>query len=115
MLLQVKRLLNPKDARIKSNALTPGNQKPKEKVGKDDEVKSLTVAPSALFFSYNNQLGPPYHIILDTNFINFSIQNKLDPMKVCSVLRCPCISVFLVLKVAGGYGLFICKMYYLHN
>jgi U3 small nucleolar RNA-associated protein 24 len=94
MLLQVKRLLNPKDARIKSNALTPGNQKPKEKVGKDDEVKSLTVAPSALFFSYNNQLGPPYHIILDTNFINFSIQNKLDPMKVCSVLRCPCISVF---------------------
>ncbi len=28
-----------------------------------------------------SQLGPPYHIILDTNFINFSIQNKLDPIK----------------------------------
>jgi U3 small nucleolar RNA-associated protein 24 len=35
-------------------------------------------APSFLFFSYNTQLGPPYHILVDTNFINFSIQNKLE-------------------------------------
>lgn len=76
----MKRLLNPKDARIKTH-VNP-NQKPKDKVEKEDEVKNVTVAPSALFFSYNSQLGPPYHIILDTNFINFSIQNKLDPMKV---------------------------------
>lgn len=48
----------------------------------EDDVKQVDVAPSALFFSFNKQLGPPYHIILDTNFINFSIQNKLDPMKV---------------------------------
>lgn len=33
---------------------------------------------SALFFEYNDQLGPPYHILLDTNFINFSIKNKID-------------------------------------
>ncbi|KAJ1491537.1 Fcf1-domain-containing protein, partial [Baffinella frigidus] len=56
---EVKRMLNPNDARL----------------------ASLTVAPSTLFFSYNSQLGPPYHVILDTNFINFSIQNKLDPIK----------------------------------
>ncbi|EDQ87558.1 uncharacterized protein MONBRDRAFT_33204 [Monosiga brevicollis MX1] len=31
-----------------------------------------------MYFSYNTQLGPPYHILIDTNFINFSIQNKLD-------------------------------------
>ncbi len=84
-------------------------------MGKDDEVKSLTVAPSALFFSYNNQLGPPYHIILDTNFINFSIQNKLDPMKVCSAGLCLCIEFFLTFELAGRYGLFVRKMYYLHN
>lgn len=35
-------------------------------------------ASSALFFQYNTQLGPPYHVILDTNFINFSVKNKLD-------------------------------------
>jgi U3 small nucleolar RNA-associated protein 24 len=81
LLFQVKRLLNPKDARVKANVV-PGSVKTKKVVDKEDEVKSLTVAPSALFFSYNSQLGPPYHIILDTNFINFSIQNKLDPMKV---------------------------------
>lgn len=23
-------------------------------------------------------MGPPYHVILDTNFINFSIQNKIE-------------------------------------
>lgn len=35
--------------------------------------------PTHLFFRYNTALGPPYRIIVDTNFLNFSIQNKLDP------------------------------------
>lgn len=34
--------------------------------------------PSSLFFAYNDQLGPPYYVIVDTNFVNFSIKNKLD-------------------------------------
>ena len=33
---------------------------------------------SALFFKHNSALGPPYNILVDTNFINFAIQNKLD-------------------------------------
>ncbi|CAO2586933.1 rRNA-processing protein FCF1 homolog, partial [Lemmus lemmus] len=41
--------------------------------------------PSCLFFQYNTQLGPPYHILVDTNFINFSIKAKLD-------LGIPCIT-----------------------
>lgn len=36
---------------------------------------------SALFFQYNTQLGPPYHILVDTNFVNFAIKNKLDVMQ----------------------------------
>ena len=47
--------------------------------------------PSAMFYSYNNQLGPPYHVIVDTNFINFSIKNKLDivqSMMDCLFAKC---------------------------
>ena len=61
-----------------------------------------------MFFSANSALGPPYHILLDTNFINFrralararavsrrshfcSIQNKLDVMQAamdCLYAKC---------------------------
>jgi len=34
-----------------------------------------------MFFKYNTALGPPYRILIDTNFLNFSIQNKLDILK----------------------------------
>lgn len=46
---------------------------------------------SALFFNYNTQLGPPYHILVDTNFVNFSIKNKLDmiqSMMDCMYAKC---------------------------
>ncbi len=49
-----------------------------------------------MFLSYNTALGPPYRVILDTNFINFSITNKLDIMS--SMIDCllaksiPCIT-----------------------
>lgn len=44
-----------------------------------------------MFFSYNKALGPPYHVILDTNFINLSIQNKIDLFKSlmdCLLAKC---------------------------
>ena len=45
---------------------------------------------------HNTALGPPYRILLDTNFINFSIQNKLDIFKNvmdCLLAKCyPCIT-----------------------
>lgn len=47
--------------------------------------------PSALFFRYNTALGPPYHVLLDTNFINFSIKNKLEvvgAMMDCLLAKC---------------------------
>jgi U3 small nucleolar RNA-associated protein 24 len=34
--------------------------------------------PSAMFLSHNTDLGPPYKVLVDTNFINFSLQNKLE-------------------------------------
>ncbi|CAI5764239.1 rRNA-processing protein FCF1 homolog [Podarcis lilfordi] len=52
--------------------------------------------PSCLFFQYNTQLGPPYYILVDTNFINFSIKAKLDlvqSMMDCLYAKCiPCIT-----------------------
>lgn len=52
--------------------------------------------PAALFFRYNTQLGPPYQVIIDTNFINFSIRNKIDVvegMMDCLYAECkPCIT-----------------------
>ncbi|CAH8452681.1 unnamed protein product [Schistosoma mattheei] len=41
--------------------------------------------------SYNEALGPPYHILLDTNYVNFSIKNRLDLFKStmdCLLAKC---------------------------
>jgi rRNA-processing protein FCF1 len=64
-----------------------------EKVTKinEMEIKRLEKERVGLFFEHNMQLGPPYHIIIDTNFINFSIQNKLDIFKAsmdCLLGKC---------------------------
>lgn len=78
---------------LKDNRLKEKDRVIKEK--KEDSTKLKVMekpkSSSALFFSYNTQLGPPYHIILDTNFINFSIKNKLDIMKTmmdCLYAKC---------------------------
>lgn len=31
-----------------------------------------------MFFKYNTALGPPFRVLVDTNFINFSIKNKVS-------------------------------------
>ena len=49
----------------------------------------LSISPkssTSLFFKHNTALGPPYQILIDTNFLNFSIVNKLDLFK--SMLDC---------------------------
>ena len=81
----VKRMIQANDPRLNKNAVT--EQKPKE----EKEVRHVEKASSALFFKFNTQLGPPYHILIDTNFINFSIRNKLDiyaSMMDCLYAKC---------------------------
>lgn len=65
------KLLSLRDKRVIKKPVKERTKKPKK-------VEPSNVAPSTLFFAYNQSLGPPYQIILDTNFINFSIKNKLD-------------------------------------
>ncbi|GAM19189.1 hypothetical protein SAMD00019534_023640 [Acytostelium subglobosum LB1] len=49
-----------------------------------------------MFFSFNEALIPPYYVIIDTNFINFSISNKIDIVQGlmdCLYAKCiPCIT-----------------------
>jgi U3 small nucleolar RNA-associated protein 24 len=85
---ETKRILNPKDGRIVKPAK---QQQLADKAKKSGAASSsadgaaaprhVTQAPSSLFFWHNTALGPPYHVLIDTNFINFSIQNKLDIMR----------------------------------
>ena len=51
-------------------------------------AKSLTpyyassdAMPTSLFFSHNQALVPPYRVIVDTNFINLSLENRVDMVR----------------------------------
>lgn len=69
----VKRLLNPKDQRIIQN------KKKNEDPMKDTQLtRNVEQISSSLFFNYNESIKPPYQILIDTNFINFSIKKKID-------------------------------------
>ena len=81
----VKRMITPHDSRVQKPTLNP-NLSEKLAKKKSDVVNNVANTPSSLFFSHNMSLGPPYHVLIDTNFINFSIQNKLDIMK--SLMDC---------------------------
>ncbi|XP_072424328.1 rRNA-processing protein FCF1 homolog isoform X3 [Chiloscyllium punctatum] len=91
----MKRMISLRDSRINEK----DRAKPQKKM-KDDpsalKIKEVVKYPSCLFFQYNTQLGPPYYILVDTNFINFSIKNKLDivqSMMDCLYAKCvPCIT-----------------------
>jgi U3 small nucleolar RNA-associated protein 24 len=44
-----------------------------------------------LFLAHNTALAPPYRVLIDTNFINFSLQNKLElvsGMMDCLYAKC---------------------------
>jgi U3 small nucleolar RNA-associated protein 24 len=67
-----KKIISPKDTRVKENAEKA--KKKLEELKKKEAPRQVEQAVSALFFQYNTQLGPPYHVLIDTNFINFSIR-----------------------------------------
>lgn len=90
---QMKRMLTPAALRQhKQNTLNASKKDPE----KEKLPRNIPNVSSALFFKYNTALGPPYQVLVDTNFINFSIQNKLDLEKAmmdCLYAKCtPCIT-----------------------
>ncbi|XP_014255928.1 rRNA-processing protein FCF1 homolog [Cimex lectularius] len=82
----MKKMISLKDPRVLEKL---GKKKIEKK--KPDAVNHVPQVSSALFFQYNSQLGPPYHVLVDTNFINFSIKYKLDiiqSMMDCLYAKC---------------------------
>jgi len=86
----MKRMISASDPRLKDK-----DRAPPKKIRKEDphEIKTTehVQQSSALFFQYNTQLGPPFHVLIDTNFINFSIKNKMDivqSMMDCLYAKC---------------------------
>ena len=87
---EVKRMLNPNDDRIKANQKVTDAAKKASISGKlvndagkqvtpDGQlVRHISTPASSMFFEHNTQLGPPYRVLVDTNFINFSLQNKIE-------------------------------------
>ncbi|KAK0181040.1 hypothetical protein PV327_003361 [Microctonus hyperodae] len=87
---QMKKMISLSDSRIKEEKREK-SKKPKREDPHEIKKREVPQQSSALFFEYNTQLGPPYHILIDTNFINFSIKNKLDiiqNMMECLYAKC---------------------------
>ncbi|ODQ66415.1 rRNA-processing protein FCF1 [Nadsonia fulvescens var. elongata DSM 6958] len=85
----VKRMVSAKDSRMKKN------QDKVVKPKKDEElVRDIPQVSSALFFQYNEAIKPPYQVLIDTNFINFSIQKKIDLVRgMMDALFAKCIPI----------------------
>jgi len=75
------KIISASDPRLKDKDRKPSKKelkKIKEREEMEGQKTEHVQTSSALFFQYNTQLGPPFHILVDTNFINFSISNKMD-------------------------------------
>ncbi|KAH0535367.1 rRNA-processing protein FCF1 homolog [Cotesia glomerata] len=87
---KMKKMISLSDSRIKKEKrAAPAKQKKEDPTAL--KIKEVPQVSSALFFEYNTQLGPPYRILIDTNFINFSVKNKLDiieNMMGCLYAKC---------------------------
>ena len=66
-----KKVIKRSDPRIKANQEKVQIAVKETKEKKDKAEKQVEQTPTAMFFQYNTQLGPPYYVLVDTNFINF--------------------------------------------
>ncbi|EHB12781.1 rRNA-processing protein FCF1-like protein [Heterocephalus glaber] len=86
----MKRMLSLRDERLKEK----DRAKPKKKKKERSQCFKGKLSPPTsflLFFQYNTQHSPPFHILVDTNFINFSIKAKLDLVQLmmdCLYAKC---------------------------
>merc|ERR1712179_897668 len=62
-----------------------------DKIKKQDpnklKVKHVTQASSAMFFKYNTQLGPPYHVLIDPRFEKLNCTHNGTYADDCLVRR----------------------------
>ena len=108
---KIKGTLNPKDKRIKQNQEKYKQLELKNKndniISKEFDIKEIEQNPVHLYFSYNTAIVPPYQILIDTNFINLSIQKKIDifnGMMNCLLAKCIPIITDCVLSELEKFG-----------
>ena len=80
---ETKRIISKNDGRLKAKEVATRVQ--------EFDVRNHEQIPVALWFKHNQALGPPYRVIVDTNFINFSIKNKIEMvrgMMDCLLAKC---------------------------
>ncbi|KAG0149838.1 hypothetical protein CROQUDRAFT_88676 [Cronartium quercuum f. sp. fusiforme G11] len=86
-------MISPHDSRLASNQ-SKAEEKKKQEV--ESLKKHVTPTPTSLFLTHNTALAPPYRVLVDTNFLNLSIINRIDLIR--GMLDClyakaiPCIS-----------------------
>lgn len=89
-LASIKKMDNAKEWN-KSSTLKEQERERKKKEMEPVVNANKQQISSSMFFSENLSLGPPYRILVDTNFINFSVMNKLDVIKAatdCLFAKC---------------------------
>ena len=104
---QAKKLISPHDARLShgragkelahASHVSGGSKSTKKTTdGDGDGKRVIPQMATSLFFKYNDALHPPYRVLIDTNFINFCIKNKLDVVRGlmdCTLAKCiPCVT-----------------------
>lgn len=88
---QVKRVIGQRDARLKKNQILQQEKQKKATESKTEVIREIPQVSSSLFFQYNTALRPPYSILVDTNFLSHTVQNKLDlldSMMTCLYAEC---------------------------
>ncbi|KAL0233594.1 hypothetical protein PCE1_002108 [Barthelona sp. PCE] len=73
---QTQKFINPNDQRLKPQD-TNQRQKSVTTTVQGKKLRRVEENLSHFFFDHNEALVPPYHVLVDTNFINFSIRNHL--------------------------------------
>eukprot|EP00792_Barthelona_sp_PAP020_P002381 TRINITY_DN13860_c0_g1_i1.p1 TRINITY_DN13860_c0_g1~~TRINITY_DN13860_c0_g1_i1.p1 ORF type:complete len:206 (+),score=46.26 TRINITY_DN13860_c0_g1_i1:30-620(+) len=72
-----------------TNKVNPNKQRVDESESR--ELRQVFEMPTHMFFEHNMALGPPYRVLVDTNFINHSISNHLtidEAMMDCLYAKC---------------------------
>lgn len=69
----MKRTIKQRDERVKNPPASAKEEKPKNEL-----TTQAPQAPSNMFFTANTALGPPYHVLVDTNFVSHAIRTKQD-------------------------------------
>lgn len=92
-----KRMISPNDTRLTTKDQSKAEHAPilQKETDKQKLDNTAANASSSMFFRFNHSLGPPFKLLIDTNFINFSVTNKLDVIEAAVNCLCAPVTVYI--------------------